>query len=85
MRTWNPFQAANPAGIGQQTIAGQVIGSGMTTGRARAPSRKKRAKRAAPSTAKRSTRAKRGRPARLVKGSAAAKAHMAKIRRKRRK
>lgn len=76
-------------GAGQQTQAAQLIELGMP--RATAPRRrrkKKAAKRAAPRrrTAKRKT-AKRAskRPARLVKGSAAAKRYMASIRRKRKR
>lgn len=82
---WNPFFAANPAAIGQSTLVTRVIGTGMSTGRARAPSRKRRKARAASSTAKRATKRRPMKRARLVKGSAAAKAYMAKIRRKRRK
>lgn len=82
----NPFIFGNPASIGQQTAANKIItqyaqGNGMTRG----PRRKRRK---APRAAARKTatrRAKSARPARLVKGSAAAKAYMAKIRRKRRK
>jgi len=89
MATWNPFQAGNPASVGQQTYVGRVIQGGMTSTRGGATRRKRRAskktaaRRARSSPAKRAT--KRGKPARLVKGSAAAKAYMAKIRRKRRK
>jgi hypothetical protein len=78
----------NPASLGQQTRAGQIIvagaaGNGMRgTTRKRKASRKTAARRAPRSAAK---RANRGGRARLVKGSAAAKAYMAKIRRKRRK
>lgn len=85
----NPFWAGNPAGIGQQTRAGQIIvagasGNGMrSTRRKRKASRKTAARRSRSSPAKRATR--RGKAPRLVKGSAAAKAYMAKIRRKRRK
>jgi hypothetical protein len=84
----NPFLFGNPAGIGQQTAAGQIIigtaaGNGMrgtSTRRRRKASKKSapRARRASP--AKRATKR-----ARLVKGSAAAKAYMAKIRRKRKR
>jgi hypothetical protein len=90
---WNPFAAGNPAALGQQSIVGRVIGSGMTSRassgapRRRRASRKTAARRAAKSPAKYASRkksARAGRPARLVKGSAAAKAYMAKIRRKRR-
>jgi hypothetical protein len=87
---WNPFAAMNPSGIGQQTLVGQIIGSGRTAGngggvrRKRKASRKTAARRSASSPAKRAS-SRRSKPARLVKGSAAAKAYMAKIRRKRRK
>jgi hypothetical protein len=81
----NPFWLGNPAAIGQQTRAGQIIVAGAPgNGVGRAPRRKSRgAKRAAVKA--RVTRAVRSRvrKARLVKGSAAAKAYMAKIRRKR--
>jgi hypothetical protein len=81
----------NPAGIGQQTLVGKVIGSGQTVSgmrggparRKRKASRKTASRKRRASPAKRATR--RSKPARLVKGSAAAKAYMAKIRRKRRK
>jgi hypothetical protein len=83
----NPFMFGNPASIGQQTAANRLItayapGNGATT---RGPRRKRRkvARATARKTAKR--RASKARPARLVKGSAAARAYMAKIRRKRRK
>lgn len=85
--------AGNPQAVGQQTLVGRVVASGMTVGRAangaprrRKASRKTAARRAASSPAKYASRkksARAGRPARLVKGSAAAKAYMAKIRRKR--
>ena len=93
MAIWSPFAAANPQAIGQQTLVGRVIGSGMSMTRGggaprrRKASRKTAARRAAKSPAKYASRrksARAGRPARLVKGSAAAKAYMAKIRRKRR-
>lgn len=72
------------AGQGQQTHANQLVpaASGMAK-----PVRRRR-KTAKRKTAKRTKTAKRKttkRPARLVKGSAAAKRYMAKIRRKRRK
>lgn len=88
MAIWNPFMAGNPSAIGQQSTVGQIIGTGATSNggggapRRRKASRKTAARRSAASPAKRAT--KRGsKPARLVKGSAAAKAYMAKIRRKR--
>lgn len=83
----NPFWFGNPAAIGQQTRAGQIIiQSAAGNGVRRGPKRRRKA------TKKRAVRARRASPAkrksgraRLVKGSAAAKAYMAKIRRKRRK
>lgn len=85
----NPFWMGNPAALGQQTRAGQIIvasaaGNGVARGtrRKRKASRKVAARRAPRSAAKRANR--KGR-ARLVKGSAAAKRYMASIRRKRRK
>jgi hypothetical protein len=85
----NPFLFGNPAAFGQQTAANKVIvASAAGNGMGRAPSRRKRkssrktaARRAPRSAAKRRAPKRR---ARLVKGSAAAKAYMAKIRRKRR-
>jgi len=67
-------------GQGNQTQANQLVGvrSSRTTRKRR---RKATAKRAAPKR----RRAKAKRPARLVKGSAAAKRYMASIRRKRRR
>jgi hypothetical protein len=91
---WNPFAAANPSSVGQQTYVGRVITAGMSrtsagpARRRRKASKKTAARRPAKSRAKYASRrksARAGRPARLVKGSAAAKAYMAKIRRKRRK
>ena len=80
---FNPFWAGNPSAIGQQTRAGQIIVAGAPgNGTARRSKKRKAPRAAARATAR---RVKRGKPARLVKGSAAAKAHMAKIRRKRRK
>jgi hypothetical protein len=69
-------------GQGQQTTANQLVGtrparSGVTRRR-----RRKVAKRAAPRRRKRTSSK---RPARLVKGSAAAKRYMASIRRKRKR
>jgi hypothetical protein len=75
----------NPQALGQSTPATQwafAKASGARGGRrSAAKRRRKTAKRAAP----RKRRASSKRPARLVKGSAAAKRYMAKIRRKRRK
>lgn len=82
----NPFIYGNPQGIGQQTAVGQIIGSkasGSMGGKRSA--RKRRASKAKSAPRKRkasSAKRSRGR-ARLVKGSKAAKAYMAKIRRKR--
>jgi uncharacterized protein (UPF0210 family) len=91
LKMWNPFAAMNPSGVGQQTLVGQVIASGRTvvgatrgTRRRRKASRKTAARKRAASPAKRATR-RGSKPARLVKGSAAAKAYMAKIRRKRKR
>lgn len=88
MAGWNPFMVGNPSALGQQTRAGQIItltapnGGGMRTGtrRKRKASRKTAARTRKASPAKRRAPKRR---ARLVKGSAAAKAYMAKIRRKR--
>lgn len=86
MAIWNPFATMNPSAFGQQTFAGQIIGSGATV----AGTRGTRTKRKRKSTRKTAARTRRASPAkrtrkraRLVKGSAAAKAYMAKIRRKR--
>lgn len=84
----NPFWMGNPAGVGQATRASQIIIAGAPgmrggTRRKRKASRKVAARRSRANPAKRATR--RGKAPRLVKGSAAAKAYMAKIRRKRRK
>lgn len=76
------------AGFAQQTPATQALfqRSGRVGGqRSAAKRRRKRAKTAKTATRKTARRRKSARPARLVKGSAAAKRHMAKIRRKRRK
>jgi hypothetical protein len=71
------------AGQGEQTQANQLVAAMIAR-----PARKRRkAKRAKPRAAARAKPRKRKakRPARLVKGSAAAKRYMASIRRKRRK
>jgi hypothetical protein len=89
---WNPFMVGNPAGLGQQTAAAQMItlGGGMRGMRGTATRRKRRASAKSAPRARRASPAKRAAPrrrrgaARLVKGSAAARAYMAKIRRKRR-
>lgn len=70
-------------GAGQQTQATQLIGARMPSSAPRKRRRKAAAKRAAPKRRRRTAKAKR--PARLVKGSAAAKRYMASIRRKRRR
>lgn len=62
----------------QQMIRGHAVGTARASGKKRSKGRKKKA--AAP-RAKKSAGSKR--PARLVKGSAAAKKYMASIRRKR--
>jgi len=82
----NPFLFGNPAGVGQSTRASQIIIAGAAgTGMRRAPKRKRKASRKTAARTRRASPAKRAsKRARLVKGSAAAKAYMAKIRRKRR-
>lgn len=75
-------------GNGQQTMATQMITGGMrsTANGTRRRRRKTKKRASASSTRKRkASRRSTKRPARLVKGSAAAKRYMAKIRRKRRK
>lgn len=80
------------AGFAQQTAATQRLfqAAGRVGGRKSSAKRRRKAtaKRAAPSTRRRrgtgTVKARKGR-ARLVKGSAAAKAYMAKIRRKRKR
>jgi len=89
---WNPFVLGNPSSLGQQTAAAQMItlGAGGRAMRSTGTRRRRRASaKAAPrrrraSPAKRAAPRRRSKPARLVKGSAAARAYMAKIRRKRR-
>lgn len=80
------------AGFSQQTMATKALLSPRSaTGRRKTGTRKKRPtkKRARPArrkaTSVRRRRAKAGRPARLVKGSAAAKRYMAKIRKMRKR
>lgn len=82
----------NGAGAAQQTTAAQMILSGLNRGTRSGPRRRKsRAASARATPARRRKRAagarKRSaaRPARLVKGSAAAKRYMASIRRKRKR
>ena len=74
------------AGQGQQTQANQLVPAMSGAAPARKRRKKKRAK---PKTARKTTRKRSSRstkrPARLVKGSAAAKRYMAAIRRKRKR
>lgn len=73
----------NPIAMGQNSVAAQWMyakAAGARGGK-RTQRRRRKAKAAAPSRKRRSSK----RPARLVKGSRAAKAYMAKIRRKRRR
>ena len=79
-------------GAGQQTQAAQLIEMGgmrRNGGTKRRRKRKSSAKRAAPRRAKRrtssSSRKRAGKAKRFVKGSAAAKRHMAKLRRMRKR
>lgn len=76
-------------GMGQMTPAMQQTIRKVSGGTARASgpkrSRGRKKKRAAPRAKKRTTKRTSGKKKRLVKGSAAAKAYMAKIRRKRKK
>ena len=76
---------AGVLGLGSQTPAVQAMLPGRTRRKRKKTTRKKRTRRAAPrrTTRKRTSRAKK-KPARLVKGSAAAKRHMAKLRAMRR-
>jgi len=71
-------------GQAQQTTANQLVGvRAARNGNGKRRKRRTAAAKRAPMRRKRSSSSKR--PARLVKGSAAAKRYMAKIRRKRRK
>jgi hypothetical protein len=72
------------AQVGQSTPGTQAL-FGMAAGRGRAVSRRKRAKTSRRVKARAPKRRKRAGKARLVKGSRAAKAYMAKIRRKRKR
>jgi hypothetical protein len=74
------------AAYGQQTPATQQLfaRAGRKGGKRSAATRRRRKKSAARAAPKRK-RARRAKPARLVKGSRAAKAYMAKIRRKRKR
>lgn len=79
-----PISTINPAAFGQQTPAAQWAlskASGARGGRKSARRRKR--KTAAASSPRRRKRMSSKRPARLVKGSAAAKRYMAKIRKRR--
>lgn len=79
------FVTSMGAQIGQSTPATQYLYGGMGGGR-RMASRRKRAKTSRRVKARApKRRASSKRPARLVKGSRAAKAYMAKIRRKRKR
>lgn len=77
----------NQVAWGQQTLAARALAAGWGRVGGKRSARKRRKARAASSTrTRRKARRKTGRKvARLVKGSRAAKAYMAKIRRKRRK
>lgn len=71
----------NRAAWGQQTLAAQTMASKRSgrIGGKRSATKRRKAKAAAPARKRRTSK----RPARLVKGSAAAKKYMASIRRKR--
>jgi len=81
--------AMTSAAQGQNTVPGQLIAA-QVFGAVRSPwaakpaRRRRAAKRASPSSSSRK-RKRSGKPARLVKGSAAAKRYMASIRRKRKR
>ena len=78
----NPFLYGNPGAFGQQTAVGRALiarSSGSMGGKRSARKRRSKAK-AAPVG-----RRRKAKKLRLVKGSRAAKAYMAKIRRKRKK
>lgn len=78
----------NPTSFGQMTPASQwelAKLNGRRGGLRSARRRRRKAKAAAPRRRRRRKTAGRARGGRLVKGSAAAKAYMARIRRKRRK
>lgn len=77
------YVTAIGAQVGQSTPGTQMLyGMGM---RSAPRKRRKTARRKVATMRKRVKRAKRAKPARLVKGSRAAKAYMAKIRRKRKR
>jgi len=73
------------AGTAQQTPATLTALSGMSRGTSAGPRRRRKARKAARAAPRRARRASSKRPARLVKGSAAAKRYMASIRRKRKR
>jgi hypothetical protein len=79
------------AGFAQQTPATQAllgiagVARAPTSGRRRKKKKRTARKRAAPASPRRSTRRKKSGAARLVKGSAAAKRHMARLRKMRKK
>ena len=73
------------AGFAQQTPAVQALLSGGQPTRRKKTTRKKTTRRNPRTAARRRTTRSRKKPARLVKGSLAAKRHMAKLRRMRKK
>lgn len=81
----NPQQVLHP-GVEQMTVAGRLVHAAGLGGMRRARSSTRRRKRAAKPAKRRASRRGSGgkKLKRLVKGSAAAKRYMAKIRRKRR-
>lgn len=76
--------AVHPAALGSSTASTQLLNAQAFGMRSSGPRRSKRAKTARRVAAPRRARKASRRPARLVKGSAAAKRYMASIRRKRR-
>lgn len=82
-----------PMGFGQQTMATQLMISGIAkparkkrrTVRKKAKTRRATARKRPAVKAKRRTSGRKKKPARLVKGSAAAKRHMAKLRKMRKR
>jgi len=76
---------AGVLGIGSQTAAVQALLPGTRQRTRKKAPRKKRARRSAPRKAARKAPNRKKRPARMVKGSAAAKKHMAKLRRMQKK
>lgn len=81
---WNPFWIGNPSSVGQQTAAAQQIIVGKRGNGGGAPRKRRASTKVAPRTRRASPAKRATKRPRLVKGSAAAKAFMAKIRRKRR-